>query len=219
MYVASLDASKAFDRVNHYGLLSKLCALGIPKCLISVMAHLLGSLSFIVKWKSGNSQKCCIHSGVQQGNISSPILFNVYLYDLIVKLKDMNLGCNIGDVFCGVLCYADDIALLSGSIMKLQLMLDVCSDYGVQFDIKFNGAKSMCMQVGECGWHTPVSVMLSNMDLQRKYHDLTQFHNRLPMPSASSLWKTTRQWIISWRTISTKKRPMSFSKLLAEKLT
>ena len=37
MYVAYLDASNAFDRVNHTKLFSKVLKLGIPKYLIKVI--------------------------------------------------------------------------------------------------------------------------------------------------------------------------------------
>ena len=39
VYVAYLDASKAFDRVNHNKMFSKLCILGIPKYIITVLCH------------------------------------------------------------------------------------------------------------------------------------------------------------------------------------
>ena len=44
--------------------------------------------------------------------------------------------------------YADDLILLSGSMLHLQLMLDECSSTGQQLDIKFNNVKSKCLIVG-----------------------------------------------------------------------
>ena len=58
------------------------------------------------------------------------------MYDLFVKLREAGLGCRISDIFCGALFYEDDIVLLSGSMVKLQAILDICNEYGMIFDIK-----------------------------------------------------------------------------------
>ena len=39
--------------------------------------------------------------------------------------------------------YADDILLLSGSCYGLQKLLDICGNYGIEWDIKFNPGKSV----------------------------------------------------------------------------
>jgi len=38
--------------------------------------------------------------------------------------------------------YADDIVLLSGSCYGLRKVVDICSNHGQRFDIKFNSLKS-----------------------------------------------------------------------------
>ena len=43
----------------------------------------------------------------------SPILFCVYIGGLLHKLSSLNVGCYDGNVFTGVLAYANDIALLA----------------------------------------------------------------------------------------------------------
>ena len=51
-------------------------------------------------------------------------------------------------VFLGCILYADDIILLSGSCIGLQQMVDICANYGRQWDIKFNATKSQCITFG-----------------------------------------------------------------------
>ena len=41
--------------------------------------------------------------------------------------------------------YADDLVILAPSHVGLSMLLSVCSDYGLEHDIKFNSAKSNIM--------------------------------------------------------------------------
>ena len=56
-------------------------------------------------------------------------------------------------------CDADDILLLSASVVTLQSMLSICSEHGRKYDIIFNCKKSMCMAVAS-KWKTAISPML-----------------------------------------------------------
>lgn len=83
-----------------------------------------------------------IACGVRQGGVLSPYFFSIYIDDLITELRQSVYGIYIGSLLAGCILYADDIVLLSGSFHGLQRMLDICSQYGVQFDIQFNPLKS-----------------------------------------------------------------------------
>jgi len=78
-----------------------------------------------------------VRSEVRQGEILSQILCNVYVNDLVNNLVDEDYGCHVGSVFFGCfisIIYADDIILLSPSLIGLQAMLDVCACYGNTHD-------------------------------------------------------------------------------------
>ena len=49
-----------------------------------------------IKWNSMISEKYGIANGVKQGGVLSPILFGIYMDNLIKRLKDSNIGCKIG---------------------------------------------------------------------------------------------------------------------------
>ena len=59
----------------------------------------------------------------------SPLLFSVYVNDMIQKLCDKSLGCYVGDVYCGCVMYADDLVLVSASVSLLQRMIDTCYNF------------------------------------------------------------------------------------------
>ena len=85
-------------------------------------------------------------NSVKQGSILSTALFNLYLDELLIRLKLNGVGCHIGNQFAGALAYADDVILLSPSFTGLQNMLDVCKIYSNEFSLMFNENKSVCIK-------------------------------------------------------------------------
>ena len=61
------------------------------------------------------SEAFCISNDVRQGGILSPYLFTFYIRDLLDKLVNTRIGCNIGGIFFNVLAYADYMVLLAPS--------------------------------------------------------------------------------------------------------
>jgi hypothetical protein len=160
VFLAALDASKAFDRINHYGLFCKLMSLSIPLYLINIVVNWHLKLKGRVKW--GNVLSTCfyIKSGIRQGGLCSAWFFNVYIFDLIQALRNSDVGCHIGFEYVGCILFADDILLISASVIHLQYMLDICVTYGVEFDIKFNAVKSHLIQIG-----LDISIVLPPLQL------------------------------------------------------
>ena len=56
-----------------------------------------------------------VSNGVRQSTCSilSPLLFAVYLDDLLVELRESDVGCYWGSLFAGAFAYVDDIVLLA----------------------------------------------------------------------------------------------------------
>ena len=65
-----------------------------------------------------------------------------------------------GSLFVGCVLYVDDIALLSCSWIGLQKLVNICFDYELQWDIKFNSKKSQLATFG--GASPPAAIKLGN---------------------------------------------------------
>ena len=115
MFTAFLDASKAFDRVNHCTLISKLCKSGVPMYVTRLIAYWYCTQSICVKWGTHVSTSFRVTNGVRQGGTLSPLLFNLYVNDLSVILNNLPVGCSVGNRVINHLLYADDIVLFAPS--------------------------------------------------------------------------------------------------------
>jgi hypothetical protein len=78
-----------------------------------------------VSWNSKKSDELPVSNGVRQGGVLSPILFTVYIDDLLLELEKQGIGCHWNKHFVGAVCYADDITLLEPSPSVLCLMLNL----------------------------------------------------------------------------------------------
>ena len=91
-----------------------------------------------VKWNTSLSSHFPVSNGVRQGAVSSPILFSVYINDLLVILREAGIGCHVGSFFVGCLGYADDLLLLSASRSGLQSMVNTCQKFTKKKNLKFS---------------------------------------------------------------------------------
>jgi len=99
VFLTAVDASKPFDRVNHMALFRKLRERKLPYCVISVIQNWYSKLYSVVRWNSVFSSSFRVTCGVRQGWILSPVLFNLYVDDLIVLLRNSAHGCYVNTTF------------------------------------------------------------------------------------------------------------------------
>ena len=87
MIAVFLDISRAFDRVWHEGLIFKLKEIGIEGEYIKIVKDFLADRKQRVVIDGKKSDWTSIESGVPQGSILGPLLFLVYINDLIDSVE------------------------------------------------------------------------------------------------------------------------------------
>ena len=133
--ICALDISKTFDRVDHFALLQLLMDKNMSKMFIGVLLDwLLKSFVCVLQWCGTLSFWYRITAGVRQGGILSPLLFALYMDPLIMRLRALDLGCELFDNYFECLLYADDILLMSHTVNAMQRMLAVCDQFAQEFD-------------------------------------------------------------------------------------
>ena len=95
VYVCFMDASKAFDRVNHWTLFKKLIDRGMPDVFVRLLVYWYRTQNACVRWSTAGSEMFTVSNGVRQGGILSPLFCNVYMDGLSDILCKTECGCTM----------------------------------------------------------------------------------------------------------------------------
>ena len=145
VYACFLDASKAFDRVCHSKLFKLLAARGVPQPYLKLLLIWYRAQRMTVKWSNSMSVPFSVQNGVRQGSNLSPMLFSVYIDELLHVIQQSKTGCHIGQTAVNIIAYADDLVILSPTRTGLQRLVHMCESFALKQDIVFNVKKTVCM--------------------------------------------------------------------------
>ena len=147
VFICFLDASKAFDRINHWRLFKKLIDRNIPLFIVRLIVYWYRHQVMNVRWGNACSTPFLVQNGVKQGGILSPLFFSIYMDDLSIELNNSGIGCHFGNVPLNHFIYADDMSLVAPSAGGLQKLIRICERYALAHDVIYNIEKSVCMLV------------------------------------------------------------------------
>ena len=175
-----LDISAAFDTVWHKGLLAKLEQIGLDDKVLDMFTSYLENRKQVVVVDGQISDEKYVKCGVPQGSKLGPLLFIIYINDIIK------------DIESDILVFADDTTLLASGTdpaetsAQLNRDLSRISEWAKKWKITFNPNKSKDMIFSNKNLCNSPPVVYNNT-----YIDRVTTHKHLGIYLTSNLdWST-----------------------------
>ena len=213
-----LDFAKAFDKVGHRRLRSKLFAIGIHNEIVEWVFQFLSGRKQRVKifGKNGQvffSEEVEVLSGVPQGTILGPTLFNIYINDAPTTVKNK------------ISLYADDSKLI-GTVdtpdkrASMQNDLWALSHWATLWRLEFNVNKCQTIHFGKKNEKCPYHMLgmdgsrqtIISSEVERDLGVIVDNELRFTIHTQTAVAKALKTLGIIKRTI-TSRSPMVMTKL------
>jgi hypothetical protein len=142
--------AKAFDTVWVDGLLFNLTALNFPFYLVKIISSYLHNRKFEAAFLTATSTRRHMRAGVGQSGLVCPVLFSLYVNDMPVPSRHVELAP-----------YADDAAIIATSrksallIRYLETYLNDLQRWLREWRIAINVSKSNAMLFAKAAWRIP----------------------------------------------------------------
>jgi hypothetical protein len=151
IYACFVDFRKAFDSVWRQALLFKLLKSNIRGKMFNIIQEIYRQDRVCLKINQNRTDFFCCNTGVKQGDVLSPTLFNLFLNDLPSHLSGDSDSPTLDETVINSLLYADDLVILSLSKSGLQSSLNKLHSYCQTWRLEVNINKTKVIRFCKSG--------------------------------------------------------------------
>lgn len=159
MWFLMLDMSKAYDRINIHMLKKALERIKMPKKITQILTSLFSNRTNQVFTPTGLTDPFDMITGIDQGEIISPLLWIIYYDPLLTRIRNTNLGFRMEareclDLYENIYCtksitfpgcaYMDDTGFIANNKLNLERILRIADSFYKLNDIKSTNKSLNC---------------------------------------------------------------------------
>ncbi|CAB4420682.1 unnamed protein product [Rhizophagus irregularis] len=159
LWILSQDMGKAYDRVNIFQLKKAMDRIKIPNDFSSLILELFKDRKNQVITAYGKTAPYDVLTGIDQGEVISPLLWCIYYDPLLAEIDKQQLGYNVSCISksvvqeegvlnqknVSIMAYMDDTQWITDEKSKLEKMLYIADTFYRLNDIQINKEKSELM--------------------------------------------------------------------------
>ena len=116
--------------------------MGIRGNTLKILESMYSDVNYSIKLPYGLTDSVQSSTGLKQGCVLTPLMFNLYVNDLPFCFNQSHDPVIVGKYLTNVLMYADDLVLLSTSKEGLQKCLDDLNIYCRKWKLRVNTSKT-----------------------------------------------------------------------------
>jgi exonuclease III len=145
--IGFLDLKKAYDLVPHDLLLDRLRESGLGEIFISFISRMYENTTLRVRSGNITGESFRYERGVRQGCPTSPLLFNIFINSLLVKINPVQIeGLRYG---LKGLMFADDTVIAADSRLDLEEKLGIIQHWMIENQMEINPEKCGIMEINQ----------------------------------------------------------------------
>ena len=154
-YCIFIDFAKAFDCIKHYRLWATFIQYGINGKFLNIFKSMYKQLKSCVKTRHGLTEFFSCGIGTRQGCISSPLIFSLFINDLVLFLRQecdrgIFVSNDIPDLFA--LLFADDVSSFGETCNRLQRQINLIANFcdSIEMSVNLSKTKIVVFRNGGC---------------------------------------------------------------------
>ena len=133
--IISIDAEKAFDKIQHLFTIILLCKVGIEGAFLNIMKAIYERPTSNIILNGQKLRPFPLRSGTRQGCPLSPLLFNIVLEVLATAIRQKKKkeikGIQVGKEEMKLSLFADDsMVCMQNPIDSTKKLLDLINEFG-----------------------------------------------------------------------------------------
>ena len=174
IYCAFMDLEKAYDSVWREGMWQIAKYYGVPTRIVELLRSWYEGIISCVRLDGDDGDWFPIRTGLRQGCVMSPSLFNVYMDAMMRKVTEGTAGgVMVGRERVVDLDFADDVALLADSWLVMVAMVMKMEEVTQSFGINISARKSELLYIGRDEGNVRVEDISLRGQMMRQVEEFT----------------------------------------------